>query len=179
MMPLPQGPFDTILADPAWSYNNSGAQGSAAKQYETMSVEEICAMPVQEVAADNAVLLLWATAPLLPDAMRVIKAWGFTYKTKIVWHKNTFGPGFWVRAKAEDVLIATRGKPPIPTDAPPGVVCMKNEGHSKKPRAMYPIYERLGGGRRLELFARQRREGWVPWGNQLSSTVETTLEVAA
>lgn len=174
------GPFRTILADPAWSYNQAGTlRGTAAGQYETMPLDAICKMPVEAMADDDAVLLLWSTNPLLPDALEVIEAWGFTYKTKLTWVKNNHGPGFWLRSRSEDLLIATRGKPPRPTVAPASVLVADNEGHSRKPRAVYPLAERLGLGPRLELFARDRRAGWSSWGDQLSRTVETALEVAA
>lgn len=177
---LPEGAFRTILADPPWAYNvDKALKGVADAQYQTMSVKQICAMPVEALAAKDAVLLLWSTNPMLPDALKVVEAWGFTYKTKMTWCKNTLGVGFWLRGQTEDLLICTKGKPPKPKVAPSSVVHADNPGHSQKPRCFYPIYERLGLGERVELFARQRRQGWASWGNQLSSTVETRLEVAA
>jgi N6-adenosine-specific RNA methylase IME4 len=176
---LPAGAHKTILADPAWSYNVAkGLRGVAADQYVTMSTKEIAALPVEAVAAKDSVLLLWATNPLLPDALRVMDAWGFTYKTKLTWCKNTLGVGHWLRGKSEDLLIGTRGRPPLPDDVPEGVLHADNPGHSRKPRPIYPIAEKLGKAPRVELFARERRQGWTAWGNQLSATVETALAVA-
>lgn len=175
---LPLGAHRTILADPAWSYNTAKAlRGVAADQYGTMQTKEIAALPVEAVAAKDAVLLLWATNPLLPDALRVMDSWGFTYKTALTWCKNTVGVGFWLRGQTEHVLIGTKGKPPLPKVAPSSVLHADNPGHSCKPRSFYPVAEALGLAPRLELFARQRRQGWASWGNQLSSTVETALAV--
>lgn len=172
---LPVGPFKTILADPAWSYENGGPRGGVDLQYPTMTLAEIQALPVASRAAKDAVLLLWATNPLMPEAFAVMGAWGFSYKTCLTWCKDTFGTGYWLRGKTEHLLIGVRGKPPLPTKAPASVAHLPNLGHSRKPRGFYPIYEALGGGPRLELFARDRREGWASWGNQLSRTIEATL----
>lgn len=174
-MNLPSGPFGTILADPAWSYDNGGPRGGVDREYPTMTLDAIKALPVEAVAAEDAVLLCWATNPLLPEALEVVDAWGFTYKTAMTWCKNTFGPGYWLRGKSEHLLIATRGKPPLPTKAPPSVAHLDNPGHSCKPRGLYPVYEALGPGPRLEMFARERRQGWISWGNQLSRTMEVSL----
>jgi N6-adenosine-specific RNA methylase IME4 len=177
---LPVGAFRTVLADPAWSYNNSARlRGVAAEQYATMTTREIAELPVEAVTARDAVCLLWSTNPLLPDALRVMDAWGFTYKTKLTWCKNTFGPGFWLRSQSEDLLIGTKGKPPKPRVAPSSVLHADNPGHSRKPRPIYPVAEALGAAPRLELFARQRRQGWAAWGNELSRHVEAALEVAS
>lgn len=175
-MPLPPGPHKTVLADPAWPYDQAGAKGGVAHEYATMKVDDICAMPVRQVAAKDAILLLWVPNPHLPNGLRVVKAWGFTYKTKLPWVKNTVGVGQWLRGCTEDLWLCTRGKPPLPETAPRGVLFADNPGHSQKPRSQYPLAESLGQGPRLELFARQRREGWAAWGNQLSDTVETALQ---
>lgn len=144
-----------------------------------MSLDDIKALPVAAVAAKDSVLLLWATNPLLPDALEVMAAWGFTYKSALTWCKNTFGTGFWVRGKTEHLLIGVKGKPALPSKAPASVVHLDNPGHSAKPRGFYPVYEALGGGPRLEMFARQRRDGWTSWGNQLSRTLEQPLAIEA
>ena len=175
---LPVGPFRTVLADPPWSYNQAkGLSGVAAAHYATMATKDIAALPVEAVAAMDSVLLMWATNPLLPEALRVMDAWGFAYKTSLTWCKNTFGPGFWLRGQSEHVLIGTRGKPPRPAVAPSSVLHADNPGHSQKPRSFYPIAEALGAGPRVELFARQQRAGWTAWGNELSRTIETALAV--
>lgn len=176
LLPLGAFPFKTVLADPPWSYNVSrGLKGVADDEYETMPTGEICKMPVEAVTASNAVLLLWATNPLLPDALRVMESWGFEYKTKMTWCKNNLGVGSWLRGQTEDLLIGVRGKPTRPAVAPSSVLHADNPGHSQKPRAFYPIAERLGDAPRLELFARQRRRGWESFGNELSPTVETSI----
>lgn len=174
-LPLGAEPYRTVLADPAWSYDQSTARGSAAKHYATMTNEDIAALPVEAVAAKDSVLLLWATNPLLPEALGVMEAWGYDYKTKMTWCKNTVGIGQWLRGQSEDLLIGVKGSPPLPDVAPSSVLHATNKGHSQKPRSIFPIAERLGRAPRLEMFARQRRQGWTSWGNQLSATVETTL----
>lgn len=176
-LPVGAEPFRTVLADPAWTYNQATARGGVASEYATMSTRQIAELPVEAVASRNSVLLLWSANPMLKDALRVMDAWGFEYKTKITWCKNTFGTGFWVRSKTEDLLIGTRGKPPLPEVAPPSVLHAVNRGHSQKPPEIYPVAERLGAGPRLELFARERRHGWASWGNQLSETAQAALEV--
>lgn len=176
LLPLGEDPFKGILADPPWQYEVKGLQGVADDQYPTMPTKDICAMPVEAVSAQNSVLLLWVTNPFLEEGLRVVKSWGFRYKTKIVWCKNTVGVGKWAQGCTEDLFIATRGKPPPPDIPVRGVLHAKNRGHSQKPPEMYPVAERLGMAPRLELFARQRRTGWLPWGNQLSNTIITTLQ---
>lgn len=177
LLPLGADPFKTILADPPWAYAvNGGLKGVADDEYPTMTTSAICAMPVEAVSAANAVLLLWCTNPFLPDGLRVMRSWGFAYKTKMTWCKNTLGVGSWLRGQSEDVLIGVRGNPPKPSVAPSSVLHADNPGHSRKPRQFYPIAARLGVEPRLELFARQRRQGWEPYGNQLSTTIETALQ---
>lgn len=174
-LPVGAKPFRAVLADPPWQYDATVGRGVAEDQYPTMPTEEIMRLPVPAIVDQDAVLLLWCTNPFLPDGLRVMRAWGFQYKTKFPWVKNTVGVGRWVRGCTEDILIGTRGRPPLPAVAPRGVLFADNEGHSRKPRAIYPIAECLAPGPRVELFARERREGWTAWGNQLSATVETTL----
>lgn len=177
-LPVGAQPFRGILADPPWEYARRVGAGVAADQYSTMPTDAIAALPVPAIVDDDAVLLLWCTNPLLPDGLRVMRAWGFTYKTKLPWVKNTVGTGSWLRGCTEDLLLGTRGHPPLPKVAPKGVLFAKNPGHSQKPRSQYPLAETLALAPRVELFARQRRDGWTAWGNQLSHTVETTLGVA-
>lgn len=176
-LPVGAQPWRTVLADPAWQYDNTVGKGIAEDQYATMPTAEIARLPVPAIVDQDAVLLMWCTNPMLPDGLRVMRAWGFQYKTKLTWCKNTFGTGRWLRGQTEDLLIGTRGRPPPPLVAPSSVLHAKNHGHSRKPRPIYPIAERLGRGPRVELFARDQRIGWTAWGNQLSRTVETTLGV--
>ena len=134
-----------------------------------MTLDEICALPVSGVAASDAVLFLWATSPKLPEAFRVLEAWGFTYKTCMVWVKDKIGMGYYARQKHELLLIATRGNipTPAPSDRPPSVIEATRLEHSAKPIEFYEAIERMYPTlERLELFSRSPRHGWAVWGNQ-------------
>ncbi len=184
---LPGGPFDVVLADPPWRYSNmgSGLQGLAGSHYQTLTIDQLEELPVVEVCAPRCVLVMWATWPKLPDAMRLIDAWGFEFKTGLPWVKVTkaldkvrSSVGFWMRATSEPVLIAVRGKasPPPPASRRAGilgnlgeVLLAPRQEHSAKPDAIYEFAESLTahlGDERLELFARGLRDGWTCWGQE-------------
>lgn len=173
-MSLPEGVYNVIYADPPWSYANwSGEQNpsafqSAAHTYPTMSTDDICAMPVADHAGEDAVLFLWATSPLLPDALRVMEAWGFEYKACMVWVKNRApGLGWWVQTYHELLLIGVRGQMP-PQGRPKSVVTAPVTEHSRKPDEFYSVIESMyPGGAYLELFARRTRDNWVAFGNEV------------
>ena len=184
--PLPDGVYRVIYADPPWQYGDTrNDDGSADSQYPTMPVDEICSMPVREIAAADSVLFLWATAPCLPEAMQVIDAWGFTYKAQFVWDKLKGFNGHYNDVRHELLLIATRGScvPDVDT-LDPSVIAEKRTKHSKKPDRFYDLIERLypiGKGNpavlprktsptHVELFARRSRDGWQSWGNQVDAT---------
>lgn len=153
--------------------------GGVRAQYDTLSTTDICAVPVPDVAARDAVLFLWATNPLLPEAVRVVDAWGFTWKTMLTWCKPRLGTGYWLRGMTEHLVIATRGHPALPANPPPSVAHLPAGAHSEKPRALYGLCEALGPPPRLELFARQRRHGWAAWGDQVSRLADASLEAWA
>jgi len=168
-MPWPDGKYRVIYADPPWSYDNAGLDASAAKQYETMSTEDICSMPIRDIATDNAVLFMWGTSPLLPDALRVIESWGFEYKTSIVWDKDRPNYGNYVSVQHEFLFIATRGACTPDIDLRPGsVMRIERTGrHSEKPSEFRQLIDSLyPNGPRIELFARTAAEGWERWGNE-------------
>lgn len=164
--------FKVILADPPWSYQNS-AKGSASGQYSTMSTLDICKLPISEVAEDNSVLFLWATFPLLPDALEVMKSWGFQYKTGLSWikktrnNKNQFGTGFILRSCSELLLIGFKGKPKVQNKKTRNIIEAVATGHSIKPDCQYQMIEKLFEGPYLELFARRPWKNWVGIGNQI------------
>lgn len=167
----PDEVFSVVYADPAWQYDNSGLYGAAEDHYATMPTEQICQLPttIHLTIADDAVLFLWATNPLLPDALRVVEAWGFTYKTNLVWVKDkpTPGLGFYVHGQHEFLIVATRGSF-LPTYKPPSVVLEKKGAHSQKP-PMHALIETMYPRQRyIELFARfaQPRDGWAFWGKE-------------
>ncbi|MHA1565050.1 MAG: MT-A70 family methyltransferase [Alphaproteobacteria bacterium] len=187
--------YGVIYADPPWRFQNFSRKGegrNAVAHYDCMSLEAIRELPVSNVAAPDCVLFLWATDPLLPAAMDLIEAWGFTYKTVgFYWAKlnktadpeqfsaNDFftGLGYWTRANPEQCLLATRGRPArLARDVKRFIVAPRRE-HSRKPEEIYSRIERLTGGPYLELFARESRPGWDHWGNESglfdSGTVDT------
>jgi len=161
----PAGKYRVIYADPPWQYNNSSFTTSAEGQYPTMSTEEICNLPVKDLADDNAVLFLWVTNPLLEDALKVCKAWGFDYKTNFVWVKNQHTGGFYCFGQHELLFIATKGSMlPKTGSLHSSVVNASRREHSRKPDEFYGIIEAMYDGPYIELFARNKREGWDGWG---------------
>lgn len=166
------GRFPLIYADPPWQYDFISVDAwKVENHYPTMPLDEICALPVSEIASRDAILFLWATAPKLADAMRVLAAWGFTYKTCAIWDKEWTGMGNYFRVQHELLLIATRGDIPPPTtdNRPASIVKQKRSTtHSQKPDVFYDIIEAMYPELpKVELFARSAREGWKSWGNQV------------
>lgn len=164
-------PVPILYADPPWRYEHVKTDNRAIEnQYPTMTLEEICALPVAEAATPDAVLFLWATSPKLAEAMSVLEAWGFTYRTSMVWVKDKIGMGYYARQRHELLLIATRGEMPVPEPAnrPDSVVEATRGEHSAKPDVFYEIIERMYPEfQKRELFLRgEAREGWSGWGNQ-------------
>jgi N6-adenosine-specific RNA methylase IME4 len=165
--------FPVILADPPWHFEvyneSSGVERAAGNHYPTMSLEEICALPVKELATDSAALFLWVTAPHLEQAHHVIRAWGFIPKTGFVWVKDRFGLGYFLRGRHEHLLIAVRGDMPcpLPSRRPDSVIKAPRREHSRKPDEAYALIERMYPDLpKIELFARATRAGWAAWGNQ-------------
>lgn len=165
--------YDLILADPPWRYSFSrSASRRVENQYPTMGVDDICALCVP--AADNCVLYLWATAPKMREAMRVVDAWGFDYRTHGVWTKRRLGMGYWFRNQHELLLVGVRGKvsPPAPPLRTSSLIEGVHSAHSKKPECVYEMLERQHPDKRkVELFARNTREGWAHWGNELPTRI--------
>jgi N6-adenosine-specific RNA methylase IME4/ParB-like chromosome segregation protein Spo0J len=169
--------YAVLYADPPWQFrvydeNSSIASehGAAGVHYPCMSTNAICALPVKELATDAAVLFLWTTAPHLPEALQVVAAWGFTYKTHAVWVKDWIGLGYFVRNQHELLLVATRGDMPSPSPAnrPSSVIDAPRRGHSRKPDEAYEMIEQMYPELpKIELFARHTRPGWDAWGNEI------------
>lgn len=172
--------FPTILADPPWQFSNrTGKMAPEHKRlnrYETMELADICAMPVAELAADTAHLYLWVPNALLAEGLAVMQAWGFEYKTNIIWEKvrkdggpDGRGVGFYFRNVTEIVLFGVRGKNARtlqPGRSQVNLIRSRKREHSRKPDEMYDIIEACSPGPFLELFARNTRPGWTGWGNQ-------------
>lgn len=169
---LPSGPFDIIFADPPWRFaSNSEAKPgrNAMRHYPCMRLEEICAMPVADITARSALLLMWVTVPFAHLADQVVRSWGFRCKSQLVWVKDRIGKGYWARNRHELLIVATKGKFPCPTPAlfPTSLIPGAQREHSRKPEwPQEQIDARLPEARKLELFARRPRAGWVVWGNQ-------------
>lgn len=167
---LPEGKFRVLYADPPWKYNDELIEGYGAAEhhYPTMTVDELCALPIADLAPSDAVLFLWATSPLLDDAFAIVSAWGFEYKTSFVWDKVKHNYGHYNSVRHELLLVSTRGSctPDSDTLRDSVVECPRGE-HSEKPDVFYEIIEEMyQRGPRLELFARRARKGWKRWGNQ-------------
>lgn len=174
---LPQQVFGVVYADPPWSFapfsKETGMDRAADNHYPTMSVEKIAAIEVP--AADDAVLFLWATAPMLPEALQVMTAWGFTYKSHLIWRKDVVGTGYWARNLHELLLIGVRGKIPAPApgEQPASVIDAVRGEHSAKPMVFRKLIEDMFPNLpRIELFAREQSDGWAVWGNQLPEAAE-------
>jgi N6-adenosine-specific RNA methylase IME4 len=167
--------YPVIYADPPWRYENPpmGATNRAIENhYPTMDLAEICALPLRDLATDDAILFLWATAPKLAECMAVVTAWGFVYRTCMVWVKDQIGMGYHARNQHEILLIGKRGEipPPAPENRPSSVLHAPRGEHSAKPDAFHGLIERMYPDLpRIELFARAARPGWAAWGNQANA----------
>lgn len=178
MIPFPNKKYSVIYADPPWKYQDERCEGTAADHYPTMCIEDICNLPVQELAADNCVLFLWATYPKLKEALQVIEAWGFKYRSiGFQWIKQNrsgngyfFGLGRWTRGNTEPCLIATKGKPHRTSNSVSQLIFAPLRAHSQKPDITRDKIRELMGGEHsyIELFARNTTPGWDVWGNEVT-----------
>jgi N6-adenosine-specific RNA methylase IME4 len=166
--------FRIIYADPAWSYNDkqdTAQLGGAAKHYDTMSVSEICSLPVKEISEKDSVLFLWVTSPLLEDAFTVIKSWGFKYKTSFVWDKVKHNMGHYNSVRHEFLLIATKGScvPDNKKLYDSVQIIERNNNHSEKPIEFLNIIDDIYTyGNKLEMFCRNiKKDKWYGWGNEI------------
>ena len=172
--------FATILADPPWQFTNRtgkmAPEHHRLSRYPTMTLDDIKALPVGEVAEDTAHLYLWVPNALLAEGLAVMQAWGFTYKTNIIWYKirkdggpDRRGVGFYFRNVTEIILFGVRGKNPRtlqPGRTQPNIISSQKREHSRKPDEQSPVIEECSWGPFLELFGRGGRKGWTTWGNQ-------------
>lgn len=188
LMDWPTGKYGAIYADPPWGFQcwdgkdlRVASRGSVTP-YDTMTMEQLAALDVASLAADDCALFCWIVWPTLPSAIKLINTWGFEYKTcAFSWMKadvstvNLFsdpvdaymGLGYWTRANSEVCLLATRGRPKrLNADVRQGIIEPRRE-HSRKPDCVHERIERLVAGPYIELFARRRRRGWDAWGNEV------------
>ncbi len=164
---LPSDLFQTIVADPPWAYENEATRAAAEDHYPTMTIDELCAMPVAQRAAENAHLYLWVTNPMLEVAFRVVRAWGFEYKTLLTWVKPQMGLGNYFRGCTEHVMFAVRGSLPVQQHDLRNWFESPRLKHSEKPQVFFDLVETASPAPRLELFARRQRPGWHVWGNEV------------
>lgn len=172
--------FSTVLADPPWQFQNRtgkvAPEHHRLSRYPTMNLEDIKRLPVAEVVEDTAHLYLWVPNALLPDGLQVLQAWGFNYKSNIIWHKirkdggsDGRGVGFYFRNVTEVLLFGVRGKNARtlqPGRSQVNMIQSRKREHSRKPDEQYAIIESCSPGAYLELFSRGVRENWTVWGNQ-------------
>jgi N6-adenosine-specific RNA methylase IME4 len=190
--------YGVIYADPPWTfatYSRKGRGRSAEAHYDCMTIEQLHAMGpmIDELAADDCVLLMWVTDPMLPAGLLLISSWGFAFKTVgFYWAKSLkskapphervrdifvsstthpIGTGFWTRSNPEVCLLATRGKPKRKSGGVRKLIVSPRRAHSQKPDEMYQRIETLCTGPYVELFGRSRREGWDSWGNEVDSGI--------
>jgi N6-adenosine-specific RNA methylase IME4 len=186
MLALGQGRFSTILADPPWRFQNRtgkmAPEHRRLSRYGTMSMDDIMSLPVSQVARARAHLYLWVPNALIPEGFEVMRRWGFTYKTNIVWYKTRKdggpdgrGVGFYFRNVTEVILFGIRGVNNRTLDAgrrQTNIIVSRKREHSRKPDEQYRIIERCSPGPYLEMFARHEREGWTQWGNEAPDAAE-------
>jgi N6-adenosine-specific RNA methylase IME4 len=180
--------FATVLADPPWQFANRtgkiAPEHKRLSRYGTMTLDDIAALPVPQIVAPTAHLYLWCPNALLPDGLAVMRAWGFTYKSNLVWHKirkdggsDGRGVGFYFRNVTELILFGVRGKNArtlAPGRSQVNLLGTRKREHSRKPDEQYDIIEACSAGPFLELFARGVRKNWVVWGNQADETYRPT-----
>lgn len=185
--------FQTVLADPPWRFiNRTGKvapEHRRLNRYETMDTDAICALPVADIVAEPAHLYLWVPNALLPEGLQVMQAWGFQYKSNIVWHKirkdggsDGRGVGFYFRNVTEILLFGVRGKnartlPPARSQV--NMIQSRKREHSRKPDEQYELIEDCSPGPFIELFARGTRPGWTYWGNQADDSYKPTWDTYA
>lgn len=177
MIELPKKKYNIIYADPPWTFNNKNTGGSlksgSSNKYKTMSINDICSLPIVDISEKNCILFMWWVASMPSEALKVVKYWGFILKTMtaFTWIKQTvtgkdhFGMGFWTRQQCEQCLVAIKGKPKRINASVRQIIRAENTKHSQKP---YIVRKRIttlcGDLPRIELFARKRVNGWDSWG---------------
>lgn len=154
--------YSTIYADPPWPYNNQGTRAATGNHYPTMTLDQIRSEPVNELAARNSHLHLWTTASFIAEALSVIEAWGFTYKSMFVWVKPSLGIGNYYRMAHELMLLGVRGTLAFRDKAQRSWLELKRSGHSRKPEAVRQLVEKVSPAPYLEIYGRRPPEPWLP-----------------
>lgn len=175
---LPEGKWNVIYADPPWEYGDKGGYAAVDLQYSTMSIGELCKMKVENIIADDAVLFLWVTIPILPECFPVVYTWGFKYRSLVVWDKMVHNWGHYWSVQCELLLLCIKGSFPRQNEEfERNIIAVKRPGrHSEKPEYFRELIERMyPSGKKIELFARYEKEkarelkkrGWRLWGDEL------------
>jgi N6-adenosine-specific RNA methylase IME4 len=182
---LMPGTYRLILADPPWrfaTYSAKGLQKSPQAHYQCMPLADIKALPVADLAMDDAACVMWATAPMLPEAIETLATWGFKYKSAGAWAKQSstgekwaFGPGYCYRSAAEFWLLGTRGKPDQLVRNVRNLIVAPTREHSRKPDQMRADALRQFGGPAIELFARESGPSWDSWGNETAKFMPPSI----
>lgn len=169
--------YQVIYADPAWKYDSQGSPCLPENRpettrpeyyYPTMELEDMKKLPIKEISEKDCVLFMWATTPMMPEAFELMEAWGFKYKTMITWVKiNATQTGYWFKTCTEHLLVGIKGNVKAFRSPVKNYYNWKREKHSVKPKFFYTLIESLNLNPKIELFARDRREGWDTWGNQV------------
>ena len=163
--------YKTIMADPPWDVQQKGAYG-AINHYNLMKLNEIKAMPIKDLIAEDSHCWLWVTNATLRDGFDVLEAWGFIPRSVFTWIKPRMGLGVYLRNATEHVLLGTRGKAPVLFKSQPNWLFAPRQEHSHKPEEQYAVIERVSPGPYLELFARRHQPGWDCWGAEIESDIE-------
>ncbi len=180
--------FKTVLADPPWQFQNRtgkmAPEHKRLKRYETMKLDEICSLPVADMLDTTAHLYLWVPNALMPEGIEVLKAWGFAYKTNLIWYKvrkdggpDGRGVGFYFRNVTEMILFGVKGanaRTLQPGRSQVNIIRSMKQEHSRKPDELYELIERCSPGPYLEMFARGIRPGWTSWGDQANEDYKPT-----
>lgn len=172
IIPLPEGEWDVIYADPPWEYGDKGGYVPVDIQYPTMSIAELCKMKVENITADNAVLFLWVTVLILPECFEVIRAWDFKYRSLIVWDKMAYNWDHYWSIQCELLLLCIKGSFPRENEElERNIKAVKRPGkHSEKPEYFRGLIERMyPNGKKIELFARNHYRGWTFWGDEIQN----------
>lgn len=161
--------FPTIYADPPWRYSNTAARGAASNHYQTLSLDELSALPIRSVVQRQAHLHLWTTNAFLPESFELLRAWGFKYKSCFVWIKPQLGMGNYWRVSHEFLLLGVRGGLPFNDKSQRSWIVNRRRRHSEKPYAVRQLIERVSPGPYLELFGREElpNSGWTVFGNRV------------
>ncbi|AIT81645.1 MT-A70 family methyltransferase [Novosphingobium pentaromativorans] len=168
--------YGALLVDPPWHFRNFSGKGEGKNptaHYQCMSLDDIAALPVAHLAAPDCAMFMWATAPLLPEAIEVMNAWGFVYKSGAAWAKQSttgakwaFGTGYVFRSAAEFLIVGTVGQPRVQSRSVRNLIVAPVREHSRKPDSQYEMVEALYAGPYAEIFSRTNRPGWDSWGDE-------------